>query len=131
MTLTFNDLDSDESGVGKPIRSRAELAEMLESLKVRAPFFSELVGENSFKILMGFGGAIGCVQYSPSDGSPPYLMAVGAGLPDNREFMEFSISHTPSEVPARYCLPADNVMEIVLDFQETGAMSARFTWEEI
>ena len=44
------------------------------NLETKAHFFCELLADNGYNLLVGVG-RIGCVQYSPDNGNPPYLMA--------------------------------------------------------
>ena len=75
LTVTFFDLQELSNSMnGLRIKNQKELDEALEQLRNREPFFFELFGENGYKLLVGFGDTIGCVQHSPADGDTPYLI---------------------------------------------------------
>jgi len=93
--------------------------------------FYELIGENGHEILVGIDGNGGCVQYSRTDGSPPYLMALSAAPEQSEGFVEFLIGGTKTPVPSRYYLPTDAVHQIATYFQVTGERSPKNSWEEI
>jgi hypothetical protein len=86
-------------------QEKTELDEALEKLGNREPFFFELVGENGYKLLVGFGKAIGCVQHSRTDGDTPYLMALAPGAWEAKDYFEFLAGDTPTPISQRYCMP--------------------------
>lgn len=116
---------------GTSITDLSELRNVLGSVRGRPPFFAELIGENGFKLLMGVGGAEGCVQFSSVDGAPPYLMAVAPNDGNSEGEQEFLIGDAASPVPKRYCLPHDAVEDIAAAFVQTGQRKADVPWEEI
>jgi len=116
---------------GTEIVSRDALSGALDGLRVREPFFCEIVSENGFKLLLGVGADCSCVQHSPSDGSTPYLMAVNDPGGSVDEFKEFLTANTLTPVPKRYCLSFDRMKEIALHFLESGDRAPSVTWEEI
>jgi hypothetical protein len=116
---------------GSIISEKAHLLEVLNQLQGRAPFFCEILGENGYKVLLGVGGPRGCVQYSSTDGSPPYLMAVSEDPERFDANIEFLIGGTLTPVPSRYCLPILAVNEIASYFQMTGKRSPAVSWEEV
>ena len=116
---------------GTNISTKADLLAELNSLSYRKPFFCELAEENSYNLLIGLGGAVGCVQYSAADGSTPYLMAVGPDGFEQEGFEEFLIDDTATPVARRYCMSFDLVKEVAVYFLETGDRNPLVTWEEI
>jgi len=116
---------------GTSIESFAELQSMLESVRNRPPFFAELIGDNGFKLLLGLGTNEGCVQFSSTDGAPPYLMAVAPNPRDSIGESEFLIGDTASPVPKRYCMPYEAVVHIAAAFLQTGQRKPDVHWEEI
>lgn len=79
--------------------------EILETLRNTEPFFFELVGDNDYKLLVGLGNTIGCVQYSRSDGDTPYLLAVAPGEQDAEDYVEFLTANTLTPISKRYRMP--------------------------
>jgi hypothetical protein len=129
--VEFFDLEDESSPFhGATLNSAAELARIIKASRAREPYFCELVGENGYKLTIGFGKDVGCVQYSPSSGAPPYLMAM-AGDENARGYVEFLAGGQPSEVPAYYCAPIELVKQIALCFLETGRASEAVRWEEL
>lgn len=92
---------------------------------------AELIGANGYILVVGIGGPVGCVQYSHSDGNPPYLVAVAPNPIAEDEYIEFLTGNTPTPIPARHILPFEKVKEVVKYFHETGTRSAAVSWEEV
>lgn len=107
------------------------LLSWIDEMHRRPPFFCELIGENGAKLLLGISNTLGCAQYSVSDGSPPYLMAVGNEPEDNDRFMEFLTANTDTPVPIKFCLPLERIKKIAADFIQRGERSPSVDWEEI
>jgi len=134
MIVTFYDREDEANELnGAVIRDRRRLRQvlesLLESLQVRWPFVCELVGENGFQLTIGVG-KIGCVHYSRCDGSPPYLMAVARRNVLEADEPEFMLGGTPTPIPAHFCMPFDDVIDIAVYFMETGRASPFFSWEQ-
>jgi hypothetical protein len=127
----FDRQDKSNPLNGATIDDKEELLKVLDALRSREPFFCELVGENGYNLLLGVGRDIGCAQYSPSDGSTPYLMAVAATNQDSNEYMDFLTANTPSPVPRRYCVPFEAAKQIAAHFIETGNCWPGVSWEQI
>lgn len=115
---------------GREVSHWEDLLGILEGLRGRPPFFCELV-TLSVKLLVGIGPNVGCLQYSSTDGNPPYLMAVWTdpsfiGMP-----LEFLIGGTRTPIAARFCLPMDAIKHVATTFLETGSRSDVVLWQEI
>jgi len=109
----------------------AQLSQVLDSFRTREPFFAELYCENGYKLLIGIGRTVGCVQYGRSDGDKPYLMAVTCDPNAETKSFEFLTGDTPTPISGRYILPFDKVKKIAQHFRETGTRSAAVSWKEI
>ena len=152
MTVEFIDMEWDANPrSGSKISTRDELLTLLAELRVLDPFFFELKGENGFMLYVGIGEKACAVQFGPSDGAPPFLMAVAPGKPhippnDGKSTYsaaaradarcrlvspQFMCGGTATPVPTRYCLPFETMQGVVLDFLESGARSPDVLWEEI
>jgi hypothetical protein len=132
MIVRFLDQQDESNPLnGSIITDNEQLARMLDSLRTRKPFFAQLFGDNGYNLMVGIGGTIGCVQYSRSDGSSAYLVAVASNPIAEDEDMEFLCGNTATPVSMRYILPFEKVKEIASYFLETGARSATVRWEEI
>jgi hypothetical protein len=107
------------------------MAEIYDGLKDRKPFLFELRGDNGFMLTVGFAGDKGSVQYSPCNGSPPYVMAVSDENVDGEKCVEFLAGNTPTPISRRFCLPIRVVERIVREFIERGETSEFVGWEEI
>ncbi len=79
--------------------------------------------------MAGIGGNVGCVQYSRSDGLPPYLMAVSSHPAMKRGCVEFLTANTPTPIAARYIISFDEVKAIVIDFLKAGERSDVVLWQ--
>jgi len=117
---------------GTQITVGTGLRRIVESLRNRRPFFCELLGNNGFKLLVGIGKNVGCVQHSSSDGEPPYLMAVEEGFEFSTvDTVDFLIGSELTPVPRRYCKSMESVKQIALYFLETGLRCPNVAWEQI
>ena len=132
MKVEFFDRQDDLSPHnGKRITTAKELLKIFESSRNRKPFFCELVGENGYNLLVGVGREVGCVQYSSSNGDPPYLMVTSTGISEDSGDVKFLIGGTPTPVPKRYCVPFETVKKVVTCFIESGTQSHSVRWDEI
>ena len=116
---------------GRTVSNSAELQSALVLQRDRLPFFAELIGENGFKLLLGLGRNDSCVQFSATDGSSSYLMAIASGTGDRVGEKAFLINGELTAVPMRYCLPFETVVDIADEFVRTGHRKAGLSWEEI
>ena len=132
MTAQFFDRQDPANPMnGATVRNSIELREMLGRLRGRQPFFAELIDENGFKLLLGIGASEGCVQFSATDGSAPYLMAVAKNAPRGAGEVEFLIGDTATPVPKRYCLPYDTMVAIAARFADSGQRDLGVDWEQV
>jgi hypothetical protein len=72
-----------------------------------------------------------CVQYGPSDGKPPYMMALGDPAGDPDAYIEFLTGGTPTPLSRRFCMPVAKAREIIVNFLQDGQRSTMAEWEEI
>ena len=126
----FDQQDESDPLNGSVIVDSEQLSRILDRLRTREPFFAELFGENGYNLLVGIGGTIGCVQYSRSDGKSAYLVAVSPEPLAEKGYVEFMIGGTATPISMRYILPFEKVKEIASYFLETGARSAKVSWEQ-
>jgi hypothetical protein len=134
MKVKFQDLEElDNPRNGEHLASASQVVGLLDDLhSSRPPFMCELIGDNGFMLTVGIASEDGCVQYSPSDGNPPYYMAVGSPqLQANMGDVEFTVGGTATPIDRRYCLPFDRVKQIASYFTQTGDRSPDVPWEEI
>src|SRR5262245_30637094 len=115
--------DQTSSANGLAVTSEKQLFQALDNLRNRKLFFAELVGDNGCTLLIGIGGAIGCAQFSRSDGEPPYLMAVAPKEFSEHEYVQFLAGNTSTPMPSRYILPFDKVKDLASEFRRTGMCS--------
>jgi Immunity protein Imm1 len=131
MNVTFLHTDDRANSLnGVDISDSEQLFEILEGLRNRDPFVCKLTGENGFEIDIGIGKD-GCVQYSRTDGEPPYLLAVAPGEERQGEEIEFMMGGTPTPIANRYCMPFHYVREIAGYFLTTGHTHPAFSWEGV
>ncbi len=131
MIVHFFDRQSGENPLNGSRSDSAEaVLRIVDAHHDRPAFFAELVGANGFNLLVGLGGPVGCAQYSPASGAPPYLVALNrAGAAERAS--EFLIGGTATPVPSRHCIPVAAVREVVRHFVENGGPSPHVDWEEI
>lgn len=136
MNTTFEDLqDDDNPRNGEVLNDPDRAVQLLEHLRSgQWPMMCQFTGENGYNLIVGVSPEIGCVQHSPNDGLPPYLMAVGAptdGADVEYADVERLVGGTPTEIDARYRLPTGIVNQILATFVATGERSDVVTWEEL
>lgn len=132
MMVTFLDVQDRSNPMnGMKIKNLIEFDETVEKLRNREPFFFELTGENDYQLLVGFGNVIGCVQHSRTDGGGLFLVAVAPGARKASDYFEFLAGGTPTPISKRYCMPWEQVRQIVAYFLETGERSSDISWEAI
>jgi hypothetical protein len=131
VNVTFQDLERpDNPRNGTTLNGITAVSDLLASFAGRAPFIFELRGQAGYTLTVGFGGTLGCVQYSAADGTPPYMVAV-ADTPSPTEPRYFLAGGQETEIPGRFCMPIDRVRDIVAEFVATGAPSLSAAWEEV
>lgn len=126
----FNCQDKHDPMHGAIIAGSAQLAKLLEDVRRKPPFIAELEADNGFEVSIGISEKYGWVQYSKSDGNPPYLSAISARRPLKRGFVEFLDANTATPIPARYVISFDELKDISIHFLETGEPSNAFSWED-
>jgi hypothetical protein len=132
MLVRFSDLQDQANPFnGTIIDDSQMLSRILNDCQIRAPFVARLDGDNGYELTFGIGRSIGFAQYSRSDGNPPYLMAIGPNLIIVDECSKFLCGDTPTEIAARYILPAKNLTEVIEHFCRTGDRTTAVSWEEI
>ena len=131
MAQFFDRQDTANPMNGTGVRNSTELRHLLDRMRDREPFFAELIGENGFKLLLGIGPSDACVQFSASNGSAPYLMAVAQHTTKDEGEIEFLIGDTASPVPKRYSLPYETMVEVAAHFVDSGERHLGVEWEEV
>jgi hypothetical protein len=135
MTAIFQDLQQLDSIMnGVRLTNVSEVITLFRSLAGRKPFLFELQSENGFTLTIGLAQDCASVQYSSSDGLPPYLMALASDTSETGNedaCVEFLAGNTPTPIPRRFCLPIQQVEEIVKGFLIGGVRSEAICWEEI
>ena len=134
MLVRFFDRENESNVLnGSLLDSDDALTIVLDTLRDRSPFICELVGDNSYNLMIGVGGDSGCwcVQYSAADGDLPYWMALGSASEEHREDSEFALGGTATPVSVRYCLSSETARAVAVFFRQTGDRSPAVSWEEI
>src|SRR5581483_4737569 len=91
--------DQDDPWNGVSIENSESLMKLLNDARQRQPFLLELEGDTGFKLIIGIGGPLGCVQFSANNGDPPYLMAVANNAQKDEMDVEFLAGGTATPVP--------------------------------
>ena len=132
MKITFFDRENNSNPLnGTTISDVGKLESVLESLRSREPFVCALQGENGYELTIGIAATSGSVQHCPSNGDPPYLMALGENEIATDEHVEFLMGGTPSEISTRYIISFEVLKQIAAEFLATGNRSNIVSWEEI
>jgi hypothetical protein len=133
MTVRFEDFEHEHNPRnGERIGDRAAMMVLLEELRrVRPPYACQFVSDGGAELIVGIGDDFGCVQYSATEGMPPYLMAVVTDASTDDAEMEILAGGTPSPIDGRYRLPFATLAEVVAEFATSGSKSDKVTWEEL
>ena len=109
----------------------AKLGQLLDARKRQPPFGARLSGENGYELMIGLGGRFAFIQYSLSNGDPPYLLAMSENPPLKSGGIEFFVGNTPTPVTARHIIRFAELKEIAFHFIETGQRGSGVGWEEV
>ena len=132
MSVVFVDLqETDNPDNGKRFGAMSDIRHFLRSLEKRPPFLFELENEAGATLTVGLAGTVGCVQFTPVRGKPPYQMAFTEECVEAETFLEFLAGNTPTPISRRYCVPIKQVEDIILEFVKNGLPSPHTSWEEI
>ena len=132
VSAAFQDLRTEENPKnGALIDSQATITELLHWVKEQDPFLFELRSDNGFTLTAGFAASVGCAQHAPSSGDPPYYVTVQERDAESAGLVTFLVGNEMTEVPKRWCLPSQQVEEIVTCFVKTGGRLEAVDWEEI
>jgi hypothetical protein len=125
---------SDHEDLTNPFNGRrinsTEAISLLRSLQGREPFICSLDSEFG-SLLVGIGRELGCVQFTPGGGGPPYLVASTGSTECSEEYVDFLSGGTPSPIPRRNCLAWAAVERIVTHFLDQGGVPSDIIWEEV
>ena len=110
-----------------------KLRVVLDQLQRRDPFILELEGDNGYRLTVGIGGPISCIQYSSSDGEPPYMVAVMKDRLQRSEQKDcvFLCSGQATEIRGSQCVPFSVLQSVASRFLETGVRSDEVDWIEV
>ncbi len=126
-----NEQDDTDPMNGAVIANGGQLSELLNGRRSNPPLFIRLSGSNGYEMMVGIGVEVGCVQYSRSDGEPPYLVAVPLRPHMTGGDVEFLTGDTATPVPARNIVSFDELKQIALYFLQTGERSYVVSWEPV
>jgi hypothetical protein len=130
MKASFHDQENLSNPLNGYQVAPTEMAQILRSLQKREPFFCSVKTESG-TLLVGVGQELGCIQFTPKNGGPPYLMATTGSVDHADDYVEFLSGGTWSPVPRRYCLPWILVERSVVAFLERGVVPGDLKWEEV
>ena len=107
-----------------------KLRDILEQLQRRDPIILELEGENGYRMTVGIGGPVACIQHSSSNGEPPYLVAVMKDAASGRQEEDhvFLCGGQATEIRGRHCVPFSVLQSVACYFLETGDRSQDVDW---
>jgi hypothetical protein len=110
----------DGSNAHFPTERLADEAALLRVLErarsLSPPGMCELVHDNGFTLTVGIGDLCSA-QYAPSDGDPPYLMAVSPDEnEDAPETVEFMFDGSLTEIPGMLTIPSETLKGVTLHF---------------
>ncbi len=116
---------------GSQLTSESVIHDELERLGKGDPCFCELIHQNGHSLLIGIASEVACVQFSRTDGSLPYLMAVNDDPIQEADLVDFAMNDTPSPVPIQFCVAVAIAKSIATEFVRTGLRSRIVNWREV
>ncbi|WP_109489287.1 hypothetical protein [Occallatibacter savannae] len=135
MKIVLHDFEagSENPYDGLQVDDSPTLLKILDDLQYRDPFILELEGDNGYRMTIGIGGPICCVQYGANNGDPPYLTAV---LKDEvqtygRGVQVYLCGGQKTQFDISKCLPFTTLKTISCHFLETGNRSSAVDWIEL
>jgi hypothetical protein len=132
MKVILHDFQEGSNGLfdGVEVADAEKLRDILNQLQRRDPFIMELEGDNGYRLTVGIGGPVSCIQHSSRDGEPPYLVAVinGVGQPLGLNDHVFLCGGQPTEIPGSRCVPFSVLQSVALYFLQTGGRSSVVNW---
>jgi len=131
VTVRFMDLGSRSNSEPKNFSDSTALLDCLRTAVVtRPPFFCEITSSAATKLLVGVG-QFGCVQYSTTDGEPPYWLAVYRNDAWETDELSFLFEGEATPVALKNTMPFEIVELVIRHFCATGERSADVSWEQI
>jgi len=135
MKVILHDLQegSDNPFDGTQVVDSGKLREIFEQLQQREPFILELEGDNGYRLTIGIGGPVSCIQHSSNDGEPPYMVAVMREAQQRSEPKDrvFLCGGQATEIRGNQCVPFSVLQSVASCFLETGARSDHVDWIEV
>lgn len=133
MNVILHDFQNgpDDPFDGMLVDDLDNLRNILDQLQRRDPFILELEGDNGYRLTVGIGGPVSCIQHSSNDGEPPYLVAVPKDVKQRREeACVFLCGDQATEIRADQCVPFAVLRSVALHFLQTGDRSNEVDWVE-
>jgi hypothetical protein len=124
---------SDNPLDGTQVVDSRQLRDIFDQLQQRDPFILELQGDNGYRLIVGIGGPISCIQHSSSDGEPPYLVAVMKDGQYRTELTDcvFLCGGQATEIRGSQCVPFSVLQSVASHFLETGTRSDEVDWIQV
>ena len=118
---------------GTQVVDSAKLGEIFDQLQHREPFILELEGDNGYRLTIGIGGPVSCIQHSSTNGEPPYMVAVMKDVQQRSEPKDcvFLCGGQATEIRGNQCVPFSVLQSVASRFLETGTRSDDVNWIEI
>jgi hypothetical protein len=118
---------------GVQVDSAEKLRDILDQLQLRDPFILELGGDNGYRLTVGVGGPVSCIQFASSDGEPPYLVAVAKTREPSIDAASyvFLCGDQDTEIPNNHCVPFNVLRSVASHFIDTGERSQEVDWVEV
>ncbi len=89
-----------------------------------------LIAPTKEELTIFVGPKWGAIQWAGADRLPPYLMAHNEKHAAHKS-VSFISGHTPTPIPAKFCMPIGDVIAIVIHFFRTQQLSQDVKWEQI
>lgn len=109
------------------------LRDILDQLQRRDPFILEIEGDDGYRLTVGIGGPVSCIQHSSTDGEPPYAVAVVKDAQQHPETKDhvFLCGGQATEIRGSRCVPFAVLQSVASHFIQTGNRSTKVDWVEV
>jgi hypothetical protein len=115
-----------------PENVEPRLFELLLAGKLSRPNAIVDIGSpHEASIAVGISGERAYIEFGTKDGDPPYYRVVDSSSASGREEVVFMYKGERTPIPARKCVPVDELIPIVKHFIVTESMPEWITTEEV
>ena len=132
MNATFVDLNNNENPANGTVISAPNIRKCVRDFQCKTPSMFQLQLQSGVRIEVGVAGDMGCIQYTPANGLPPYVMATTSLIHSPTEsYVIFSVGGTDTPISDRFCLPIELLVIALEHIIIESKLFEGLFWEEV